>query len=161
MTIEEYKANSFGALVTISGPIPQILIMLNNPTKYEYMAEKAMPTSNAKPCTLTTVFRPGLLKFSVEPDSVFCISLIDGYYFYKSELSVVTNKNGTAEIREVFVMYQNMTAFQDMKTFIPSRFYGVSVYDIIPDPIPYDGVDSAYNAYLKKKQDDATRLSLS
>jgi len=159
MTVQELKDNTFGSLIDIQGHVANLILMLNNPARYEDLVNKSIGIlDNGEPNSIiTTEFRRGVLKINVSKESVFCISLANGIFVANSTIELLTRNVENALVPHVILAYPGMDGKEKALAFLKETFH-VMVTDHIEDSIPYAGFQSASSAYLKELANQ-TRLS--
>lgn len=148
--ILELNKNTFGIVADIKGSIRDIIIMLNNPTKISAMANKEIdPNVEAG---IIGSFKKGFLKFDVDKDTVFCISLQNGLYIYDQEVNVIIppDSNGNGYIEDVILAFQGLDGVQNAIRFIKD-FYNLDVVDLFGTVSQYDGFEMMKESYNKTK----------
>ena len=148
--ILELNKNTFGIVADIKGAVSDIIILLNNPTKISAMANKEIdPDVEAG---IIGSFKKGFLKFDVDKDAVFCISLQNGLYIYDQEVNVIIppGSNGNGYIEDVILAFQGLDGVQNAISFVKD-FYNLDVVDLFGTVSQYDGFEMMKESYYKTK----------
>lgn len=147
--------DTFGCIVDIKGSVRDLILMLNNPTKYEDMANGSIDP-NSKSLLMTT-FQKGKLQFEVEEDSCFCISLSDKIFIQSQKLNVITTPEG-AYIEEVILAFPGLDGFKNALWKIKD-YYGLQVVDLCGAVSQYEGFDTMIDAFAKRKMEVKQNVS--
>lgn len=139
--------DTFGSIVDIKGNIRDIILMLNNPTKFDAMAEGAIDP-NTKTLLMTT-FQKGKLQFEADDDSCFCISLRDKVFIQNKNVTVITTPDG-AYIEEVVLAFPGIDGFKNAIKIV-KEYYNLDVVDLCGAVSQYEGFDTMIDAYSKSK----------